>query len=77
MADIVGIIRRHGLTIKKCHSNQLTKLALCEPLIHFNNHLKQLYINNKMECFSYKGWCVVHGRTFIEIFKRRVGLDYR
>ena len=27
---------------------------------HFNSHLKQLYISNKMEQFSYKGVCVVY-----------------
>ena len=37
-------------------------LSLYEPL-------KQLYISNKMECFSYKGQCDVHGHAHIKALK--------
>ena len=57
VAAVVGIISRCGLSIDPHHRNQpnKSKLELYKPSIHFSNHLKQLYISNKMECFSYKG----------------------
>ena len=36
---------------------------------HFNSYLKQLYISNKMEHFSYKSGC---GMTHIEVFKNEL-----
>ena len=33
----------------------------------FYSHLKQLYIGNKTECFSYKGGCGIYGCTHIEM----------
>ena len=30
---------------------------MCSPFFHFNNHLEQLYVNNKTEHFDYKGGC--------------------
>ena len=40
---------------------------------HFNNYLKQLYMNNKTEHFSYKyGYGMTH-----MAFTRRAGLGYR
>ena len=39
---------------------------------YFNSHLKQLYISNKMECFSYEGVCNIHGYTHIETFKQEL-----
>ena len=79
MAAIVGIVSWRGLRIEACHRNQpnKSKLALYKPLLYFCSDLKQLYISNKMERFSYKGGCDVHGRTCIEAFKRRAGLGYR
>ena len=61
MAAVVGIDSGHGLTIEVCYRNQpnKSKLALYIPLLHFNSHLKQLYISNKTEHFSCKGGCVV------------------
>ena len=55
MAAIVGIVGRHGLRIEPCHRNQpnKSKLTLYKPLLHFYSHLKQLYISNKKEHFSY------------------------
>ena len=47
-----------------------SKLMLYKPLIYFNSQLKQMYISNKTECFSYKGECGVHGRMHIEAFKK-------
>ena len=34
-----------------------SKLVLYKPLVHCNNHLKQLSLSNKVEGFSYKGGC--------------------
>ena len=63
-----------SLTIKvHCRSQpNESKLALYKPLFHFYSHLKQLYISNKMECFSYKGGCDVLGRTRIEASKEEL-----
>ena len=65
MAAIVGIVSRHGLLIKACHRNQPNKsnhkLALYKLLLYCNIYLKQLYISNKIECFSYKGGCGICG----------------
>ena len=79
MTAIVGIVSSPDLTIEASHRNQpnKSKLALYKPLLHFYNHLKQLYISNKMECFSYKGGCSIHGHVHIEMFKTRAGLGYR
>ena len=79
IAAIVGISSRRGLNIEACRRNQPnnSKLALYKPLLHFYNHLKQLYISNKTEYFSYKGGCGVHRRTRIETLNRRAGLGYR
>ena len=79
MANIVGIISRRGIRIEVHRRNQpnKSKLALHKALLHFYNHLKQLYISNKTERFSYKGGYGVHGHTHIKAFKRRAVLDYR
>ena len=76
MAAIVGIVGRHGLIIEAHHRNQpnKSKTALYKPLPHFYS---QVYISNKMEHFSYKGGCGIHGCTCIETFKRRASLGYR
>ena len=58
MAAIVSVISGHGFTIEECNKNQL---ALYKLLFHFNSHLKQLYISNKMEHFIYKDGCGAHG----------------
>ena len=49
MEVIVSVVRRHGLTIEAFYRKQSNKseLALYKPLLHFYNHLKQLYISNK------------------------------
>ena len=46
MTATANIVSRCGLTIDACYSNQpyKSKLALRKPWIHFNRHLKQLYI---------------------------------
>ena len=67
MAAIVSIISRHSLTIEvrhRKHPNK-SKLALYKPLLHYYNHLKQLYISKKMEHFSYKGGCGIHRHMHI------------
>ena len=71
MAAIVDIVSRG--TIEAHHGNQpnKSKLALCTLRTHFNRHLKQLYTNNKMECFSYKGGCSICGCTCIKMLKRK------
>ena len=63
MAAIVGIVSRHGITIEVCCRNQPNKrkLALYKPLFHFYSHLKQLYMSNKTERFSYKVGVVCMG----------------
>ena len=78
MATIVGIV---GVALQfkfNIRSNQPndTTLSLCKPWINFNSHLKQLYISNKTECFSYKGGYGILERTCIETFKTRAVLDY-
>ena len=50
---------------------------LYKALIHCNIHLKQLYLSNKTEHFSYKGGYGVREHMHIEVFKRRAGLGYR
>ena len=79
MAAIVGIVSRRGLINEARHRNQpnKSKLALYKPLFHLYSHLKQLYMSNKTERFSYKGECDMHGRACIEAIKRRAGLGYR
>ena len=79
MAAIVGIIGRRGLRIELCHRNypNKSKLSLYSHSFHFNSHLKQLYISNKMEQFSYKDRCGIHGYTHIKVFKIRDGLGNR
>ena len=79
MAAIVGIVSRHGITIEVCCRNQPNKrkLALYKPLFHFYSHLKQLYMSNKTERFSYTGGYGVHGHARIKGFKRRASLGLR
>ena len=70
MEAIVDIISRRDLRIEAHRGNQpnKSKLALYKPLLHLYSHLKQLYISNKTERFSYKGGCGVCGYTCIEAF---------
>ena len=74
MAAIVSIISKCGLTIEAPRRNQpnKSKLALYKLLLPFYCHLKQLYITNKMERFSYKVGCSVRKRTHITVVKRRL-----
>ena len=74
MAAIVNIDSRHGLRIEAHHRNQpnKSKLALYKPLLHFYSHLKQLYISNKTEHFSYKSGCGVHECILIKAFKKEL-----
>ena len=49
----------HGLSLVLMHIVETnlrnnTKLVLNKLLIHFNSYLKQMYISNKTEWFSYK-----------------------
>ena len=51
MAAVVGIVSGCDLSIyTRCE-----KLVLYKPLLHCNNHLKQLQLANKMERFSFEG----------------------
>ena len=78
MAAIVDIVSRRDLRIEAHHRNQpnKSKLVLHKPLLRIYSHLKQPYISNKMECFSYKGGCGVRGHARIKPFQRRAGLAY-
>ena len=55
---ILGIVSRPWLVLSidaHCRNQpRKTKLVLNKLLIHFNSYLKQMYINNKTEWFSYK-----------------------
>ena len=76
MAAIVSIISRRGLRILKCvvETNLIRVSYHCiSRSFHFNSYLKQLYISNKTERFSYKSGCSV---TRIEAFRRRADLGY-
>ena len=44
MAVVVDIINVRDLSIHMCYGNQpnKSKLVLYKPLLHYNNHLKQL-----------------------------------
>ena len=70
MAAVVSIISSRGLSIDACCGNQPNKhkIALYKLSIYFNSSLKQLYISNKIECFSYKGESVM---MCIETFKKK------
>ena len=58
LVSLVGMALQLKYIIKTIPNK--TKLALDKPQqFHFKNHLKQLYISNKTECFSYKGECGV------------------
>ena len=59
MAALVGIVSGHDLSIHTHRQKLATegKLVLYKPLLHCNNHLKQLYLTNKMERFSFEGGC--------------------
>ena len=69
MAAIISIVSRRGLRIEVHCRNQSnkSKLALYTLLLHFYSHLKQLYISNQTDHFTYKGGCDVHGRTRINM----------
>ena len=54
---LVSIISRHSLIIEVCHTNQTnkSKQSLYKSFLQLiNSYLKQLYISNMMEHFSYK-----------------------
>ena len=67
MAAVVGIISGRDLSIHTHRENRVSYIALYKPLLHCSSYLKQLYLSNKTECFSFKdrrGWC---GCTLIEL----------
>ena len=64
MKAVVSIISRCGHSIEvhcKNQSIRLSYIALYKHFFHFDSRLKQLYICNKMEHFSYKGGMVYLG----------------
>ena len=79
MTGIVDVVSRCGLAIEaRCRKQpNKTKLTLYKPLLHFYNHVKQLYISNKKKHVSYKSGCDIHGCACIQMFKTIVGLSYR
>ena len=48
---VIGIYTHRGNLLDK------SKLVLYKPLLHCNNHFKQLQLSNKAECFSFEGGC--------------------
>ena len=57
---------------------RLSYVSCYKPLLHIYSCLKQLYISNKMEWFSFQGEYGVHGScTHTKGFKRRAGLGHR
>ena len=59
-----------ALQLKRIVEINKSKLALYKPLLYFYSHLKQLYISNKTEHFSYKGGSVLHGAYMYKAFKK-------
>ena len=59
MTAVAGIVSRRGFIIKCIIETNLERLSwhCLNHYFQFNSPLKQLYINNKMEYFSYKGGC--------------------
>ena len=75
MAAVVGIVSI-GMALALMHENNLirAKQVLYKLLLHFNSHLKQLYIR---EHFSYKDGSGMHGHyAHIEVCKGRAGYRY-
>ena len=54
MAAVVGMISRCGLSIDARHRIQHNQSKVVLYNFYCNNHLKQLCISNKTECFCYK-----------------------
>ena len=54
MAAVVSIIIGRDLSYHTCHKNKVS-LVLYKLLLYCNSHLKQLYIRNKLERFSFEG----------------------
>ena len=69
MVSVVGMEFASVYVMKTNPIN--VSLVLYKPEIHLNSSLKWLYINNRMEQFSYKGGC---GAMFIDSFKRKLTL---
>ena len=63
MTAVAGMISKNGLGIDTCNRNQTnqSKLLLYKHYFYYSNHLQQLCICNKMECFSYKMGVVCKG----------------
>ena len=80
MAIVVGIVNGCGRGIDRVvetNPRRYSYVALYKVLIHCTSYLKQLYLDKKTECFSYKGGCGVCEWMCIEAFKRRACLGYR
>ena len=73
MATLIVIAHGHGLGLVSV----VDKLALYKVLIHCNSRLKQLYLSNMTERFSYKGGCGICEHMHTELFKRKAELGYR
>ena len=71
---IIGIVSRHGLGIEACYRNQPNKVSYhcISHCFHFKSSVKQLYISNKTECFSYKGGYGIHECMCIEAFTKEL-----
>ena len=76
MAAVVGTLVDNTLALMFVVETKhiRSKLVLYKPWIYFNNHLKQMYISNKIKHFIYKDECS-GGCTYIEACKRRIGLQ--
>ena len=70
MAAVIVIDGGCGLRIEVHHGNQPNKSKILLYICYFEfNLFKQLYTSCKMEHFSYKGRCRVHGCTHIDMFE--------
>ena len=70
-AAIVSVDSRRGLTITVHRRNQSnkSKLVHLNLLLSFSQSIKQLYISNEIEHFSYSGGC---GMMHIKAFKEEL-----
>ena len=64
MAAVVSMVSRCGLIIEACPiETNLIRLSYhcrAKPLASYSHFQSQLYISNKIECFSYKGGCMAY-----------------
>ena len=75
MAAIVSmVIVSVAIALMCVIETYLIRVSLCciSHYFYCSSHLKQLYVNNKMEHFNYKDGCGVCGCLCIEAFKKEL-----